>query len=228
MKILESIVRWFKATDDQLSESIEQEHEIAFAKQDLEGMEKDLAEVTNNVGEVKATLAGLKRDLNEKQRGITNSENDARSLLDKGKEELAAKLCTEIETLEGEAKVLRTSIEQQENMLKTLEEKRKKLQDAVHQAESSLRMMQTMDSVARASEKIASVKVGDTTSALGRFKDREQRLQQRMDKAKAINEMVSQESGDSLKVEVDEALGKTKGSETLARLKRERNVETKQ
>ena len=183
-------------------------------------MQKDLSQITNNMGEIKATLAGLKRDLSEKQRIITNLENDAKSLLEKGKEDLATKLCMEIETLEGETSVYKKSIEQQENMLKTLEEKRKQMIEAVRQAESSLRMMQTMDSVARATEKVSSTKVGDTSSALNRFKDRQNRVQQRLDKAKAISELESVESGTTLKSEVDEALGRAKGSSVLERLKK--------
>jgi phage shock protein A len=219
MKVLSSIIRWFKAKDAEASEAIEQEHEVAFAKQDYEAMQKDLSQVTNSIGEVKATLAGLKRDMADKQRAVSNLESDARSLLERGKEDLATKLCAEIETIEKEIEVYRTSIAQQENMLKTLEEKREQLRQAVHQAESSLRMMQTMDSVARATEKVTSVKVGDTSSALNRFQDRQSRLQKRLDKAKAIQEMATQDAGGTLKTEVDEALGRTKGTSVLERLK---------
>lgn len=219
MKVLSSIVRWFKAKDEAMSDAIEKEHEVAFAKQDLNAMQKDLAQVTNSMGEVKATLTGLKRDLSDKERIIKNNEDDARSLLDKGKEELALKICAEIEALEAEAEVFRNSIKQQEGMLETLDKKRKQLYQAVKQAESSLRMMKTMDAVARASEKISTVKVGDSKSALSRFKERQNRLQNRLDKAKAINEMENQQNGTSLKSEVDEALGRGKGSSVLARLR---------
>lgn len=219
MKILQTIVRWFKAKDAEMAEKIESEHEVAFAKQDLESMQRDLAKVTNSVGEVKATIAGLKRDLAEKQRMIANLEDDARALLARGKEKLAAKLCADIETLELEAEVFAQSIEQQENMLTTLEKKRRQLQEAVHQAESSLRMMETMDAVARASDKISSVKVGDTASALTRFQNRRQRLQKRLDKAKALAEIQAEERGESLKAEVDAALGRHKGARVLERLK---------
>lgn len=223
MKVLSSLIRWFKAKDAQAADAIEQEHEVDFAKQDLESMQRDLRQVTNSMGEVKATLAGLKRDLAEKQRAIANNEGDARSLLDRGKEALAVKVCAEIEAMEAEAEVYRNSIAQQEGMLKTLESKRLQLQQAYKQAQSSLRMMKTMDAVSRASEKIATVKVGDSSSALARFKEREKRLQQRMDKAKAINEMASQDSGETLQQEIDEALGRGKGSSVLARLKKERS-----
>ena len=223
MKVLSSIVRWFKAKDSELSDSIEQEHEVAFAKQDLEAMHQDALQVTNSMGELKATLSGLKRDLAERERSITNMENDARALLDLGKEELATKICSEIEEVAAEAEVFRNSITQQEQMLKTLEKKRKQLQNAVRQAESSLRMMKTMDSVARASEKISTIKVGNTSSALSRFQERQKRLERRMDKAKAINEMASQDCGDTLKNEVDDALGRGKGSSILERLKKERH-----
>lgn len=223
MKVLQSIVRWFKAKDAAAAEAIECEHEVAFAKQDLENMQRDLAQVTNSVGEIKATLAGLKRELLAKERTIANLEEDAKALLDRGKEKLAMKLCADIETVEAEVEVFRNSIQQQENMLQTLGAKRRQLQDAVYQAESSLRMMETMDSVARASEKISTVRVGDSSSALSRFQNRQKRLQQRLDKAKAINELKDEDRGQSLKNEVDSALGRSKGSKVLARLQQKKN-----
>ncbi len=220
MKVLQSVMRWFKAKDAKMAEAIEKENEVAFAEQDLDGMRKDFTQVSNNVGEVKASIAGLKRDLLEKKRQTENLESDARALLDKNKESLAVQLCAQIETLEQESQVYESSIAQQENMLKTLEKKRNELKAAVGQAESSLRMMQTMDSVTRASEKISSVRVGNTTSALSRFKNREKRLQSRLDKATAMNEMSVEDSGGGLKNEVDEALGRGQGSSVLARLKK--------
>lgn len=223
MKVLASIIRWFKAKDAEVADSIEREHEVDFAKQDLEAMQKDLAQMTNGVGEVKATIAGLKRDLSDKQRMVANLEEDARALLGKGKEDLATKLCQQIEALEAEIEVYKKSVEQQESMLQTLQEKRKKLQEAVQQAESSLRMIQTMDTVARASEKISSVKIGDSSSALNRFQDRQKRVQSRLDQVKAVQEMVGEEKGEALQSEVDQALGRAKGSRVLDRLKKEKS-----
>lgn len=222
MKMLGSIIRWFKAKDAAVAEKIEKEHELEFARQDLEGMQQDFAQVTNHVGEAKATIVGLKRDLAEKRRMISNLEEDGRALLERGKEELAAKICADIETLENEAKVFDESIAQQESMLQALEERRKQLKEAVYQAESSMRMMETMDSVARASEKISTVKTGDTSSALDRFRQRQSRVQNRLDKAKALAEMGSQERGETLKEEVDDALGRNKGARVLERLKQKK------
>lgn len=225
MKALQSLIRWFKAKDTEVSEAIEQEHEVAFARQDVEMMQKDLAQVVNSIGEVKATLAGLKRELSDKQRTMGNLESDASSLLEKGKEEVAKKVCVEIEGLEKEIEVYRHSIEQQESMLTSLDEKRKQLQEAVKQAESSLRMMQTMDAVARATEKVSTVKIGDTSSALNRFQERQGRMQKRLDKAKAISEMSAQSGEAALKSEVDEALGRSKGNSVLERLKKQKGLE---
>jgi phage shock protein A len=222
MKALASIMRWFKAKDSEVSEAIEREHEVDFAKQDLEAMQKDLAQVTNGVGEVKATIAGLKRDMGDKERMAGNLEEDARALIAKGKEELASKLCQQIEPMEAEIEVYKKTIEQQEAMLHTLQEKRSKLQEAVQQAESSLRMIQTMDTVARASEKISTVKVGESASALTRFQDRQKRVQNRLDQAKAIQEMASEDKGELLQTEVEQALGRSKGASVLERLKKEK------
>ena len=224
MKVLQSMIRWFKAKDSEVAEKIERENEVAFAKQDLESMQNDLSQVTNSIGEVKATLIGLKRDMGNKERNIRNLEEDARSLLEKGREDLALKICAEIESLQTEVNILKNSVEQQEKLIQTLEDKRRVLQDAVRQAESSLRILATMASVARASEKVSQVNVGNSSSALARFKDREKNVQRRLDKAKAINEMQDTDSGKALGKEVDEALGRGRGNEVLARLKKESNT----
>ena len=49
-------------------------------------------------------------------------------------------------------------------------------------------------------------------------------MQRRLDKAKAINEMQDTDSGKALGKEVDEALGRGRGNEVLARLKKESNT----
>jgi len=219
MKVLSSIKRWLVAKDSEASENIEKGHEIQFAKQDLENMKKDMSLLVSNVGTIKANMAKLKREKSDMEAEKNQHENDALSLLKAGKEELAERHAGKIELLESSISRLESSIKQQEELMKTQQAQRKKLAASVSEAENSIKMMESMDAVARSTEKISVVKVPGASSALSRFKERQMRIQERLDKAQAIQEAVEDTPEASLEKETATALGRSGGSEVLARLK---------
>jgi len=219
MKILSSIKRWIVAKDSEVSDGIERGHEVQFAKQDLDNMKKDLGLLVSNVGTIKTNITKLKRERSEMQEESEQHERDAVLLLKAGREELAERHAGKIESLETGIKNLESSITQQEALLKTQQAQREKLRTSVDEAENSLRMMESMNAVAKSTEKISSVKIPGTDSALARFKERQARIQERLDKAQAIQETLEENASSSLDKETAEVLGKTGGSEVLARLK---------
>jgi len=200
MKVLSSIKRWLVAKDSEASENIEKGHEIQFAKQDLENMKKDMS-----------FMAKLKREKSDMEAEKNQHENDALSLLKAGKEELAERHAGKIELLESSISRLESSIKQQEELMKTQQAQRKKLAASVSEAENSIKMMESMDAVARSTEKISVVKVPGASSALSRFKERQMRIQERLDKAQAIQEAVEDTPEASLEKETATALGRSGG-----------------
>lgn len=218
MKVLSSLFRWIKAKDSSASEAIENSNAVAFAKQDLEKMEKDRDAARDAVATIKAEVARLGRDVHNKKVAIIAKTSDAEALLAKGNEALATQVCAMIEDLEAEIAVLEKSLAQQQALCHQQEQQYHQLNQAVSDAGRSLKMMQTMESVAASTEKASSVKIGDGSSALARFKQREAAVQARLDKAQAASDL-SLPAEEKLEEQVKAVLGDVKGGTVLARLK---------
>jgi len=218
MKLLTTVFRWLKAKDAEQSEAIENANAAAFAKQDLEKLEKDRDSARDAVAGIKAEAARLERDIAAKKAAVAAKTADAEALLNAGKEDLATQVCALIEDLEAEIPVLDNALLQQRNLCDQQEQQYQRLNQAVSDARRSLRMMQTMEAVAVSTEKASSVKIGDGSSALARFKQRESTIRLRLDKAQAASEL-STPAEQRLDDQVKSALGAGKGSAVLARLK---------
>ncbi|MFQ5647121.1 MAG: PspA/IM30 family protein [bacterium] len=220
MKLLGSIQRWLTAKDSEYSEKIEKGHEVDFAKQDLEKMRQDMSQITKNLGTIKSTIVRLRRESAEYTAAREQHERDALSLMQAGKEGLAQKHAAKIALLEENIGTLAVSIKQQEGLLEGQKSQRDKFAKAISEAENSMKLMESMNAVAQATEKITSVKLPGTTNALASFKDRQRRIQTRLDQAKSLQEYTEESSeGDMLEKETARALGNSKGNEVLARLR---------
>jgi len=218
MKLLTTVFRWIKAKDAETSEAIESANAAAFAKQDLGQLEKDRDAARDAIAGIKAEVARLGRDVAAKKSAIAAKTGDAESLLAAGKEDLAAQVCALIEDMESEIPVLENALTQQRQLCDQQEQQYHQLNQAVSDARRSLRMMQTMESVAASTEKAASVKIGDGSSALARFKEREATVRLRLDKAQAASDL-GVPAEQRLDDQVQAALGSQKGASVLARLK---------
>lgn len=218
MKVLASVFRWIKAQDAEKSEAIERANAVAFAKQDLEQLEKDRDAARDAVATIKAEMAQLERDVRDKRAAIAAKTADAEALLGRGEEELAARLCGLIEDMEAELPVLEAALERQRELCAQQEAQYQQLNQALAEARRSLKMMQTMEAVARSTEKASSVKIGDGSSALSRFKQREAAVRLRLDKAQAASAL-NVPAERRLEDEVRSKLGGGKGSAVLERLK---------
>ncbi len=218
MKLLTTVFRWLKAKDAEQSEAIENANAASFAKQDLEQLEKDRDVARNAVASIKAESAKLERDVQAKKAAVAAKTADAKALLESGKEDLATQLCALIEGMEGEIPVLESALQQQQTLCAQQEQQYQRLNQAVSDARRSLRMMQTMESVAASTEKASSIKIGDGSSALARFKQRESVIRQRLDTAQAASELGTP-AEERLEQQVQNALGSGQGASVLARLK---------
>lgn len=218
MKLLSTVFRWLKAKDAAESEAIENANATAFAAQDLEQLEKDRDNARDAVAGIKAEVAGLERDVAAKKAAIAAKTDDAHALIKAGKEDLARQVCALIEDLEKEVGVLDNALTQQKGLCEQQERQYQQLNQAVSDARRSLRMMKTMEAVASSTEKAASVRIGDGSSALARFKQRESTVRRRLDKAQAASQLGAP-ADQKLEEQVQAALGTGKGDAVLARLK---------
>ncbi|MBI5185110.1 MAG: PspA/IM30 family protein [Nitrospinae bacterium] len=218
MNVISSVFRWVRAKSSETAEAIETANAVAFARQDLENLEKDRDSARNAIASIKAEIARLERDVNDKKAAVAAKTADAEALLAKGKEDLAKQVCALIEDMEGEIPVLEKALEQQRQLCLQQEQQFHQLNQAVSDARRSLKMMQTMEAVAASTEKAAGVKIGDGSNALARFKKREAAIQMRLDKAQAASAL-SLPAEQRLDDQVKAALGSGKGVSVLARLK---------
>lgn len=218
MNVISSVFRWVKAKSSETAEAIETANAVAFARQDLENLEKDRDTARNAIASIKAEIARLERDVNDKKAAVAAKTADAEALLAKGKEDLAKQVCGLIEEMEGEIPVLEKALEQQKQLCSQQELQFHQLNQAVSDARRSLKMMQTMEAVAASTEKAAGVKIGDGSNALARFKKREAAIQTRLDRAQAASAL-SLPAEQRLDDQVKAALGSGKGVSVLARLK---------
>jgi len=218
MNVLTSAFKWIKAQSTQAAESIENANAVAFAKQDLERLEKDRDGARDAIAGIKAEVVRLERELNEKKAVVTAKTADAETLLSRGNEDLAKQVCAMIEDVEREISVLEQALDQQKQLASQQEGQYQQLNRAVSDARRSLKMTQTMQAVAASTEKASSVKIGDGSSALARFKKREESVRMRLDKAQAASSL-SVPSEQRLDDQVKAALGSGRGASVLARLK---------
>lgn len=210
MKLFKSLVSWGKAKDTELANKLEEKHEVEFAQQDLEAMERDLAAAIKALGDIKARLMGMERDIKEKETEITDRTDKARQLKGKEMTDLALKQCAIIEDVTATVEVLRNSYTDLKAHYETQLENKNKLQSSVEEARRSIKLMKTMRDVAQSNESLTTIKVGGASSALEKFQARKKRLQERLDSSKAI--LDEQSSGDRLDEETEKALGNQKGS----------------
>lgn len=210
MKLFKSLVSWGKAKDTELANKLEEKHEVEFAQQDLEAMERDLAAAIKALGDIKARLMGMERDIKEKETEITDRTDKARQLKAKEMTDLALKQCAIIEDVTATVEVLRNSYTDLKAHYEAQLENKNKLQSSVEEARRSIKLMKTMRDVAQSNESLTTIKVGGASSALEKFQARKKRLQERLDSSKAI--LDEQSSGDRLDEETEKALGNQKGS----------------
>jgi len=210
MKLFKSLVAWGKAKDTELANKLEEKHEVEFAEQDLENMEKDLSAAIKALGDIKARLMGMERDIKEKETEIADRTEKARQLKAKDMMDLAMKQCAIIEDVTATVEVLRNSYTDLKAHYETQLENKNKLQSSVEEGRRSIKLMKTMRDVAQSNESLTTIKVGGASSALEKFQARKKRLQERLDSSKAI--LDEQSTGDRLDEETEKALGNQKGS----------------
>jgi phage shock protein A len=226
MALLEAFGKWVKAKDKQAARKIEDNHIVDFAEQDLDTLRAELEKAITNCGMIKARMLTLNDDIKAKSDEITTRTDNAKALLAAGKEDLAMKQGAIVEGLEKQVATLKDAYKQQEELYNEQEANKNELQEKITQCEISLGSMKTLESVKESNESLTTVNTASGKSALASFEDRERRLKEQTNAAKAIRQEHSAGTTKSLDEQTAEALGKKPGSSFLEKLKAEQAPKT--
>lgn len=176
------------AKQAEAAEKIEDKNRVAFAKQDIEAVEKQLREARLAVGNMKGRLMGLDRQFKEKKDEAFSREEKAKALKAAEKTDLAmqqwnlrCELMEEAETLQKSRDQLQGTYEKQKANVMELESN-------LNAMKRSLDRMKTMEEVKKSNETLSAVDTSGSKSALERFKERERKSQQDLDTSTALME----------------------------------------
>ena len=208
MAFLNALKGLFRVTDRKTAEGLENTDPVEFAKNDMEDMHADLLTVQQNLGHIKARMGQLTDDMKEIQDQIDNDTAKAQALLAKGgNEELAGKICAEVEALEQKLAVNKQAMEQQEALLKQFEGSKAALESNIQQCQNDLEIMKTQKEVTDANKTLVNVDSGKSTAHVEKFKERRRKLDEQLRVSAAMVDQVK--PSESLAAQADKALGKT-------------------
>jgi len=219
MKILKAIGSFMKAQDRKAAEAIEDANIVDFAKSDLESMKTELQKCVKNLGQIKGTIMTYEEEIKDLKKEEKDKTAKAEQLLEAGNEDLAGKVCASVETIESEVEAKAQALKMQKDLYEKQQANKDALQGNIQSAESELRLMKTMDDVTKSNESISTVNLAGAQSASDRFSEKRKKMQQKMNSSTAMAEEASAAGSGALDNEVDKALGNSKGSDLLAKLK---------
>lgn len=214
-----NIVKLGSAKMQDAADTIDKEHSVDFAKQDIEKMEEDLLKANDNIGEIKGQIAVGEDKIKMIKAKIKKHDEDAKKLKelgDKKSMDLAIQHCDQAELLESQLVPLEEALKQQKQLLEEQTSSRNELKHNVDMAKAQLVTLKAMEDAASANEKMASISISSGKSALAKFKEREEAMKARLVKSRAIKEESSSDS--SLDAATEKALGESGGSSRLTRL----------
>ena len=219
MSLLGRIKNVFVAKSNKVVSDIEDRNAVELGKLDIQNIQKDLNTVVENLGAIKGRIKTLERDTATHKQEVSDLETKAQQLLEAKNEELAGQVCAKIDLIEKEIEANEALLKQQRELLTKHDKNRDTLQQRLEQAKASQNILATMDEVQKSNEALISINPNSAESAVQKFENRLEKKRAELDKSEATLEVQEESSPDSLDKKVDEALGKTPGGDTLARLK---------
>jgi len=219
MKFFKAIGNLLKAKDHEAAEAIEDANIVSFAMSDLEEMRSELQKCVKNLGQIKGVILTYKDEITDLKKEMKDRTAKAEALLGAGNEDLATKQCAVVETMQSEVEAKSQALKMQEDLYVKQETNKNTLQDQIQAAESEVRLMKTMDDVTKSNESLSAVNLAGAQSASERFKDKRKKMQQKMNTSTALAEEASKTGEGALDNATEAALGSSKGSDLLAKLK---------
>lgn len=219
MGLFKSLLGLAKAKSDEAAQKIEDENATAFAKQDLEKMKEDRSKVIANLGQIKGRLMSLKDDIKEKEKEIKDRTAKATQLLEAGKEDLAQSQCARVEGIQDEVNMLKDSLKTQEQLCSEQERNLSDLTATIQDCENQMRTIKTMEDVRKSNDSLAAVDIHGSMSAAAKFQERRKRMKEKLNASRATAEAQRMGTSSELDERTNEALGNSKGSALLEKLK---------
>ena len=210
-----------KAGVNETMDAMEKGHEYELAKVDLDELRKDEARTLEAEGTVRGAILTLQREQEHASGEAQKFEQQAMSLLGSDPEDsqgLAQRNAARAEELEGNAAALQVQIGEQKKLLEEAVSRREEIQAAVKTAENDLKLMNSMASVRKSTEKAVRGLPG-RSNAMERLQERKKKMQQEMDVTRAMSEVQKEVSGDALQKQTEAALGVRPGADKMAALR---------
>jgi len=210
-----------KAGVNEAMDAMEKGREYELAKVDLDELRKDEARALEAEGTVRGAILTLQRELEQATGEAQKFEQQAMSLLEGDPEDsqgLAQRNAARAEELEGNATALQAQIGEQKKLLEEAVSRREEIQAAVKTAENDLKLMNSMASVRKSTEKAVRGLPG-RSNAMERLQERKKKMQQEMDVTRAMSEVQKEVSGDALQKQTEAALGVRPGADKMAALR---------
>jgi len=210
-----------KAGVNETMDAMEKGHEYELAKVDLDELRKDEARTLEAEGTVRGAILTLQREQEQASGEARKFEQQAMSLLESDPEDpqgLAQRNAARAEELEGNASALQVQIGEQKKLLEEAVSRREEIQAAVKTAENDLKLMNSMASVRKSTEKAVRGLPG-RSNAMERLQERKKKMQQEMDVTRAMSEVQKEVSGDALQKQTEAALGVQPGADKMAALR---------
>ncbi len=215
MGFLSRVLRLGKAQGEAVITNLEAGKEVELTDVDIKEAEADEHRVMGSLGEVKATIAGIKRRTTELETQQAQYEGRAVALAQKDERELAERNAQEAQHAAEQIAVQQGMLATQDEMERTLRTRLSEIQDRIRQAKNDRQLIASMDSVVKATNTARSTLAHGESTALQRIQDRRNRLQHQMDSASAATDLERESSGDSLEEATEAALGNSGGSAAL-------------
>lgn len=210
-----------KSGVNEAMDAMEKGREYELAKVDLDELRTDEARALEAEGTIRGAILTLQRELEGMTTESQKFEGQAMSLLERDPEDaqgLAQRNAARAEELEGNAAALRAQIEEQKKLLEEAVSRREEIQGAVKTAENDLKLMNSMASVRKSTEK-AVRGLPKRSNAMARLQERKKKMQQELDVTRAMSQVQKEVSGDALQKKTEAALGVRPGADKMAQLR---------
>ena len=226
MSILKKLVTAIRGGAREVGESIVDANSLRILEQEIVDNENAIAKAKDSLTEVMADESKTSRQINALKDRVAEHEGYARQALEKDDETLALEVAEKIAEFENEIAELQPVLASYKSSVSTLKDQIRKAEKSIQEHKRELSVVKTTERVQKARVSVnSSLSSGISKSSaardsLNRIKERQQRLD---DKIQASEDLNAENSDVALKSKLAAAgIGdsKSKANDVLARLKK--------
>jgi len=216
----------FRGAANEVGDSIIDTQAMRILEQEMRDAKAHLDDAKEELTKVIAEQMGIEREVKRLSKKSAEFEGYAMQALDRGDEKLATEIAEKMAEVENELEAQRAVLEGYNNNISTLKQTIRNTERNIKSMEREISVVKTTSSVQKASE-AAAAKFSGTNSALRSATDSLDRIkekqQKKSDQMAAAMRMQKEDSGDNLRIKMQEAgiisANSASGNSVLARLK---------